>query len=81
MGKTLGEKLKEARENKNLSITELAKEVEVSEGAIRSYERNDADPAFFTLCCIATALDVSLDYLAGFTKEPKIHIEKEWMKI
>ena len=80
MGKTLGEKLKEARKNKGLTIAELAKRADISESAVRSYENDDADPTFFATCCMATVLGVSLDYLAGFTKEPKPK-EKEWIRI
>ncbi len=61
----LGNKITELRKLKNLSQSQLAKNIEVSREIIGRYERNDATPSIDVAKRIAGALDVSLDYLVG----------------
>lgn len=59
------EKLKELRIEKKLSQTELAKELNVSQRSISSWETGFRQPDFETLELIAKYFNVSTDYLLG----------------
>ncbi len=65
----LGNKITELRKLKNLSQSQLAKNIEVSREIIGRYERNDATPSIDVAKRIAEALDVSLDYLVGNSEQ------------
>jgi transcriptional regulator with XRE-family HTH domain len=60
---TLGQRIKEIRQQKGYSTTELANEVGVTRAMIVRYESDKADPRVLTATCIADVLGVSLDYL------------------
>ena len=62
---TFGSRLREARLNKGLMQKHIADEVGVSINSISLYERGSVEPSFFTAICLADALGVSLDWLAG----------------
>ena len=64
---SLGERIIKCRELRGWSRNKLAKVAGISEGSIRNYESNSNDPSLFNISCIATALGVSLDYLAGLS--------------
>ena len=66
---TLGEKLREARDRAEMTQQELAKKTGFHIRSIQIWESDKADPSFFNLCCIASVLHLSLDYLAGFSKD------------
>lgn len=72
---TLGQKLYKIRTEANMSVETLSRKSGVPMSVIRNYERDMNDPSFFRISCIAAALNVSLDYLAGNTKinERKLH--------
>ncbi|WP_052476142.1 helix-turn-helix domain-containing protein [Cohnella kolymensis] len=61
--KTLGERLKHARENARLTQIQVAKKLEVSNGAISGYERNYRDPDTETLKRLADLYGVSNNWL------------------
>ncbi len=61
----VGKRLKEARENCNLSSSELGKLVGVSKSAISLYEKEKRNPKIDTLIEIMYTLGVSADYLLG----------------
>lgn len=61
--KTLGERLKLARENARFTQIQVAKKLEVSNGAISGYERNYRDPDTDTLKRLAELYDVSPNWL------------------
>jgi transcriptional regulator with XRE-family HTH domain len=61
--KTLGERLRKAREEKRLSQLEAAKKLGVSNGTLSGYERNYRDPDTKTLKQISELYEVSLDWL------------------
>lgn len=65
---TFGERLKECRKAKGMSRPALAEKSGVTIRSIENYEYNKADPSLFNISCIATALGVSIDYLAGLSK-------------
>lgn len=63
--KNLGETIKNARIEKNLTQPQLAKLVGVSAGMISIWENNINEPKASYIKAIAEVLDVSTDYLLG----------------
>lgn len=66
---TFGERLRECRKAKGLSCKALASKTGICVRSIENYENDRNDPSLFNVSCIATALGVSIDYLAGLTDE------------
>lgn len=62
-GKCFGQRLRQLRINKNVSMKTLAEKVGVLETYIPQLERGDKLPSFDTLIYIANALDVTADEL------------------
>lgn len=69
---TFGEKLLNARITLNLSQTELAEKIGVSERSIYSYEQTGTLPRTAVIKRIATALNVSVSYLMDEDETDKI---------
>ena len=61
------DRLKELRKEKNLSQTELAKDLEVSQRSVSSWETGFRQPDFETLEKLAKYFGVTSDYLLGLT--------------
>ncbi len=59
------ERLKELRQEKGLSIHELAKEVKISSSSLCRWENCQADIKGSQLVIIAKYFDVTIDYLMG----------------
>lgn len=59
----LGKKLRELRQNKNLSQWQVAELVGISKAMISSYELNVREPSLTTLKKLASLYKVSADYL------------------
>jgi len=68
-GKTLGERLKEARKRKGWSRFRLSLETRIQELSIYRYESGKGNPSLPTLMRLAKALDVSIDELLGLKME------------
>lgn len=64
------ERLKELRKEKHLSQIELAKELQVSQRSISSWETGFRRPDFEMLEILAKFFNVTTDYLLGITDEP-----------
>jgi len=64
---TLGERLKQAREEKRFTQVEVARKLGISNGAISGYERNYRDPDTETLTKLAELYEVDVDYLLGIS--------------
>ena len=62
---TLGERLKDERVKKKLSTKKLSEMTGISVGALNSYENDEKIGSWTNLYKIATALEVSTDYLLG----------------
>ena len=60
-----GLRLKQLRERKRLSQIELSNILEVSNGSISKWERNERQPDYETLEKIADFFNTSIDYLLG----------------
>ena len=73
-----GEKLRDIREKKGITLKTVATSVSVSESLISQIERNKVSPSIDTLFAIAESLDVDLDYLfSDYQKKRKVNILKE----
>ena len=70
-----GERLKKARNAKNLSQQALADIIGKSLNTVGLYERGLRQPSLETLCLLADTLEVSVDYLLARTdeKRPAVH--------
>ncbi|MBO7135339.1 MAG: helix-turn-helix transcriptional regulator, partial [Spirochaetaceae bacterium] len=58
-----GEKLRQVREKKGLTLKVVAQQAGVSESLVSQIERNKVSPAIDTLLALADVLDISLEYL------------------
>ncbi|MBG9772382.1 helix-turn-helix domain-containing protein [Brevibacillus laterosporus] len=67
---SLGNRLKQARENKHLTQMHVAKKLGISNGTLSGYERNYRDPDTETLSKLASIYGVSVDWLTGITDDP-----------
>ena len=65
MSKEFGNKVMQARKDKNLSREDLAKMIGTSGPIVGRYERGDMMPSVEIATNIANALEVSLDFLVG----------------
>lgn len=63
--------LKELRDYNNISQKKLADELGLTDRAIRKYESGESQPTLSVLIKLSYFFDVSLDYLAGLTDNPK----------
>lgn len=61
--------IRELREDKGLTQTELANILNVSRQSISGYENGLVEPTISTLIKLADLYNCSLDYLTGRTKE------------
>lgn len=65
------ERLRALREDKDLTQTTLAKNVNVDQRSISFYEKGKFEPKIETIKAIAKFFNVSTDYLLGLTNNPK----------
>ena len=68
MENTFGNILKELRLDKNISQTELAKQIGVGKSIISLWEKDECEPTLSKLIALAEFFGVSIDYLAGIEK-------------
>ena len=68
--KTVGTRLRKAREARQMSQTALAKLIGTSPNQISMIENGQSGTSIRTMVAAATVLNVSLDYLAGLHDEP-----------
>nr|WP_254628548.1 helix-turn-helix transcriptional regulator [Paenibacillus polymyxa] len=61
----MGSRLKKAREKKGLTQQDVAKKLDVTNGAISGYERNYRDPDSETLKKLADLYEVSINWIYG----------------
>lgn len=65
MNSIFSERLRKARENKELNQTELAKKAGLEASAVSHFEAGRRQPSFHNLRKLADALSVTTDYLLG----------------
>ena len=66
-----GERVREARQLRKLTQTELARRVGTSASQISMMETNKSGTSLKTAMSVAAALRISLDYLAGWVDDPR----------
>jgi DNA-binding XRE family transcriptional regulator len=66
-----GEKLREIRERKKMTMKDVAEKAGVTESLISQIERNKVSPAIDTLLSIAEILEIDLEYLFIDLKQNK----------
>lgn len=64
-------RLKDLREDLELTQTEVAKKMNCSQRSISSWETGNRDIPTETLIAFAKFYDVTIDYLLGITKEKR----------
>lgn len=62
-----GERLKQLRKEKGLTIEELAKEADLSRSTYAGYEKEHRKPPLDTLIKLSNYFDVPTDYILGLT--------------
>lgn len=67
------ERLKDLRINSNYSQVELAKLINKTDRAIRTYESGKSEPTLSILLDLSDLFNVSIDYLVGRTDNPEIN--------
>ena len=60
-------RLKQLREEKNITQQELADQLSCSQQSINNYENHGTQPDIDMLCKMADFFDTSVDYLIGYT--------------
>lgn len=65
----VSEKLKQARENRDLSINQLSKRTGIPVRSLKAYEAGDKIPNSATLITLAKFLNTSLDHMLGIEAE------------
>ncbi|MDE5763522.1 MAG: helix-turn-helix domain-containing protein [Ruminococcus sp.] len=65
MKSTIQDVLRELRKNKNITQTQLANELHISQRAYSHYENGTREPNIELLIDIANYYQISIDYLVG----------------
>ena len=71
----LGYRIREIRTQRGITQSELAKRINKSKSAVCGYESNAQIPPSEVLVSIATVLNLSLDYLVGFSMEEPVSLK------
>jgi transcriptional regulator with XRE-family HTH domain len=71
MPEDFSDRLRQERERKGLSQTDLANKSGLQPSAISHFETRKRSPSFENLKKLADALSVTIDYLMGRAEEPK----------
>lgn len=64
----LSKRIKELRQEKNLTQRQLAKMANTTPTSVSAYEKGQKTPSIEVLCNIANALETSVDWLCGNTE-------------
>lgn len=73
-----GDRLKELREESEMTQEQLGKILNVTKQTISNYENGDNEPTLDTLVKISDIFNVSLDYLLCRTRQkPNLQVENE----
>ncbi len=71
--KTLGQRIRELREDKDMSLRELAKEIDVSAAFLSDVELERRYPSDKHLSALAKALETSIDNLRDYDTRPPMN--------
>ncbi|MCH4287403.1 MULTISPECIES: helix-turn-helix domain-containing protein [Bacillota] len=67
------DRLRELRQDRDMSCAKLARELDISERVLRYYENGDHTMPLEILIKIADYFQVSTDYLLGRTKNKRVY--------
>lgn len=70
--KTIGERIKEVRQNLGLTCEEFGKRLDVAKGTVSNWENNNRKPEVETLLRIADLGNVTIDYIFGRTDHKSV---------
>lgn len=71
-----GLRLKELREQKHMSQTDLANRLNLSRSQISAYEHNTSYPSVEKLIEMAVLFNTSADYILGINNRPCIYLDE-----
>lgn len=77
---TFGKKLREAREAKNFSQAELAKQIGTYHSIIGKYERDEVKPTIDVVKKLAEVLETTAGYLLGETEDRELLKDPSMLK-
>lgn len=66
---SFGQRLQIVRKDLGLTQKEVSAAIRMHKSEVSAYERGRQMPTFWSLCELARALNVSIDWLAGLTDE------------
>lgn len=72
MSEKFSDRLRQIREEKKLSQTDLALRAGLQPSAVSHFETDRRSPSFDNLRRLADALNITIDYLIGREKEPSV---------
>ncbi len=73
-----GEKIREIRERRQLTMKEVARRAGLSESLISQIERNKVAPAIDTLLAVVEVLDIDLEYLfRDFKRDRQVNLVRK----
>ena len=78
--KTLGERIKQLRTEKELTQEDLAQKLNVSKSSISLYETNTREPSISTLIALTQLFDVSTDYILGISDYRHTRSQDEYIR-
>ena len=77
---TFGKKLRECREAKGISQSEVAKLLNTNHSIIGKYERDEVKPPVDVVKKLAETLDTTVGYLLGETQDQNILKDQDMLK-
>jgi XRE family transcriptional regulator, master regulator for biofilm formation len=75
----LGETIRALRESRGYSISELAKQADISKSYLSQIERgSQKNPSLQFLNKVANSLDISIDHFLGVEVDKNTELDNEW---
>ena len=72
----LGEKIRDLRESRNWSQTDLANRLKITRAAVNAWEMNVSNPSIAMLIRLSDIFSVTADYILGLNKKRSFNIDK-----
>ncbi len=67
--KQIGKSFKEIREQKNISVYQIEKDIDIKHQSLYKYEQGEREPSIIACIKLAAYYNVTLDYLLGLEDE------------
>lgn len=77
---SIGDRLKSARERKNLKQVQVKERTGINNKTLSGYEKGVSEPDIETLKTLASLYEVSVDWLSGNTDDPQPKSKNEQAK-